>query len=198
MKFIATLTGALIFLGACTQQSVSHPAHEASAFGQKAEAAPAELLHMGAMIGQWAVTEDAPKQDGSGWEQVSSADWNFYWGMGGWSIYDDYISPPLSTKLDDENKRQRGTNVRVYNVAQKKWYMSWLTTNSTKPEGFTATSDDSKVVMLSDDPYFGGQYVRITFFDMKENSFEWYMELSKDGKEGWSEVYRIHGTRKTQ
>lgn len=160
-----------------------------------AEGAPPELHHWEKLIGEWSTTEEGLKPDGSAWEPSNGADWSFYWSFGGWGIRDDYTSPPTSESVDHESKRQRGTNLRIFNPRTKQWVMTWLTINSTAPATFTATSTDSEIVMLSDIANPQGYFGRVTFFDMTDTSFEWKLEWSKD-KEQWGEVYRIHGTRK--
>ena len=163
--------------------------------GKMAEGAPAELMHWGKMVGQWSTREESLKQDGSGWIDAGTADWDLFWAYDGWGIQDNYTSPPKSQKLEDESTRQRGTNLRVYNPLEKKWALTWLTTKSSKAELYSATSDDEKVVMLSDSANGEGKFSRITFFDMNDTSFEWKLEQSSD-QENWLEVYRIHGSKK--
>ncbi len=158
--------------------------------------APPEVAHFGKLIGEWSTTEEGLSQDGSAWEPSKGADWGFYWAFDGWGIRDNYTSPPISEIVEDESKRQRGTNLRIYNPATKQWVMTWLTVLSKTPVGFTATSTDEQIVMLSDIQNPQGFFGRITFFDMTEASFEWKLEWSKD-KEQWTEVYRIHGTRQS-
>ncbi len=164
--------------------------------GGIAEGAPEELAHWEKLIGRWSTTEEGLKPDGSAWEPSKGAEWKFYWSFDGWGIQDDYTSPPLSVSLDDESKRQRGTNLRIFNPTTQQWVMTWLTPTSAKPANFTATSTDKTIIMLSDDANPQGFFGRITFFDMTDSSFEWKLEWSKD-KETWTEVYRIHGTRET-
>lgn len=157
--------------------------------------APPELHHWDKMIGPWSTTEERLSQDGSTWQPSKAADWNFYWSYDGWGIRDDYTSPPMSEPVEDESKRQRGTNLRIYNPKTRQWVMTWLTIASTTPASFTATSTDEEIVMLSDTANPQGFFGRITFFDMTGKSFEWKLEWSKD-QEQWQEVYRIHGTKK--
>ncbi len=206
MKHKKTVISAIIALGLTACQSMAVASSDEGAemakpsqkldYGHMAEQAPPQLMHLGKLAGHWYLTEQAPNADGSGWAVQQNAEWTFRWGLGGWSIVDDYVAPSFETVLEDETKRQRGTNLRTYHVADDKWVMTWLTTTSKIPQGFTAISDDETVTMLSDIPYINKSYVRITFFDMTDNTFDWKMELSKDGKEGWSEVYRIHGDKK--
>jgi hypothetical protein len=162
-----------------------------------AEGAPPEVRHWEKLIGQWSTTEESFRADGSGWDPSTGADWSFHSAFDGWGIRDDYFSPPLGVKLDDETTRQRGINLRIYNVAEQKWIMTWLTTSSTVPATFTAISDAEEIVMLTDVANPQGFFGRITFFDMQPTSFEWKLEWSKD-KTSWEKVYRIHATRKPQ
>jgi hypothetical protein len=160
-----------------------------------AEGAPPELSHWKKLIGDWSTSEEGLQADGATWAPSKGADWSFYWSFDGWGIRDDYTSPPISEAVEDESKRQRGTNLRIYNPTTKQWVMTWLTVASTTPASFTATSTPEQIVMLSDTANPQGFWGRITFFDIAENSFEWKLEWSKD-KETWSEVYKIHGSRK--
>lgn len=163
--------------------------------GTMAEGAPPELMHWGKLVGQWSTTEESLKPDGSAWVSSTGADWNFYWAYDGWGIQDDYISPPLDVAVEDEGARQRGTNLRIYNTAEKKWVLTWLTIRSAVPANFTAVSNDEEIVMFADLVNPQGYHSRITFFDMTDTTFEWKLEWSKD-KESWFEVHRIHGKRK--
>ncbi|MEM7359663.1 MAG: hypothetical protein AAF431_11245 [Pseudomonadota bacterium] len=163
--------------------------------GSMAEGAPPELQHWGKLVGQWTTTEESLKRDGSGWQSSKGADWDFFWAYDGWGIQDNYTSPSMSYELEDESTRVRGTNLRIYNTKEKKWILTWLTPTSTEPNSFTALSTDEEVVMLNEKPNAQGNYSRITFFDMTEETFEWKLEWSKD-QENWLEVYRIHGRKK--
>jgi len=163
--------------------------------GKMADGAPAELMHWGKLVGQWSTTEEGLKPDGSGWQPSKGADWDFMWAYDGWGIQDNYTSPPLSVPVEDESKRQRGINLRIYNPTEKKWVLTWLTVASKAPNSFNATSNDEQVVMSSGEADANGNFSKITFFDMTEDTFEWKLEWSKD-QQAWTEVYRIHGTKK--
>lgn len=164
--------------------------------GGMASGAPPEVAHFAKLTGSWSTTEESLKPDGSGWQASKSADWDFHWDYDGYGIRDYYVSPPAAEKIEDESTRTRGINLRVFNSEQKKWIMTWLTVAALPPSGFTATSSDESIVMLSDKPGANGFHSRITFFDIKDNTFEWKLERSRD-QEKWLEVYRIHGKRKT-
>ena len=160
-----------------------------------AKSAPPEVAHFARLIGQWSTAEESLKPDGSGWIASKGADWDFEWAYDGFGVVDYYVSPPAAVKVEDETRRQRGINLRTFNPQEKHWVMTWLTAAAAPPSGFTATSTEDHIIMLSDQPGPGGFYRKITFFDMQDKSFEWKLERSKDQKQ-WREVYRIHGTRK--
>ncbi len=161
-----------------------------------AEGAPAELQHWAKLIGNWSTSEERIAPDGSAWLPSKSADWSFDWAFDGWGIRDVYTSPPMSMAVDDESKRQRGINLRIYNTETKQWVMTWLTISAKAPVSFTATSTDEEIVMLSDIANSQGYFGRVTFFDIDDTSFEWKLEWSKD-RDQWGEVYRIHGSRES-
>ncbi len=198
MKSLIISIASLMLVSGCTTvpTAASHLESQAFAPGEIADGAPAELQHWGKLVGQWSTTEESFKQDGSGWEAATGADWDFFWAYNGWGIQDNYTSPPLSEPLDDESKRQRGINLRIYNPAEEKWILTWLTTASTQAMRITATSNDDEIVMLVDGLNPQGFHSRVTFFDMTETHFEWKMEWSRD-EETWFEVHRIHGTKKS-
>lgn len=159
-----------------------------------AAGAPQELLHWQKLMGRWSTTEESLKQDGSGWQPSKGADWEFFWSFDGWGVQDNYVSPPAAEPVDDESKRQRGTNLRIYNPVEDKWIMTWLTITSSKPQTFTARSTDDEIIMRNDNINPQGYHSRITFFDVTPTTFEWKLEWSKD-EDSWFEVYKIHGTR---
>ncbi len=156
--------------------------------------APAELNHWDKMIGKWRTTEEGLKPDGSGWQPSNGADWHFYYTLNGWAVQDEYYSPPLDTAVEDPNKRQMGTNIRIFDPETKQWIMAWATKAGKRVDIYSATSTDKKIVMLGR-PGDTGKFRRITFFDMRGDSFEWTLEFSDDGKTSWMTVYKIHGKR---
>ena len=186
-KYCGLLT--VLILQAC--QGINANAADQFKAGRMAEGAPSELMHWGKLAGQWTCTEEALGPDGKTWQSAGTSDWDFLWAFDGWGIQDNYFSPSRAEALEDESKRQRGINLRIYNPAEKKWILTWLTTQSTTPTFITAISDNEKILMSSTTPSAQGYHNQVTFFDMSPSKFEWKMEVSKD-KEEWTEVYRIH------
>ena len=188
MKFNKSVTIILVVLFGFSLHAKQTDSH----FNQHA---PIEVTHWKTMIGNWLTTEESLKPDGSGWIESVGAEWNFYTTLDGWAIQDDYFSPPRTVDIEQESKRQVGTNLRVFDKDKNQWLMAWMTKAGKTVNLFSATSDSNKIVMMSKQKTPQGKYSRITFFDMQKDSFEWKLEWSNDGKSNWLEVYRIHGKR---
>jgi hypothetical protein len=154
-------------------------------------AAPVELDAMASLIGEWAITTETRQQDGT-WADSDPARWNFYFILDGHAIQDDWID--LGAPLGDPPVPQRGTNIRVYDPAEGRWEMAWIANNTRSMSTYTATNEaDGSVVMR--DLWGVPSMRRITFFDMREDRFEWKLEITPDQGETWTEVFRIHGER---
>ena len=95
----------------------------------------------------------------------------------------------------DPTKRVFGTNIRTYNPKTNQWEMAWISSLGNKVDTFKAIEKNGHIVMTG---FYNGANTRITFFNMPASTFDWKMEIqsSKD-KIKWTEVYRIHGIKKS-
>jgi len=154
--------------------------------------APVETKQYAPLIGEWKITDSSLGKDGK-WHAGQGADWNWYTILNGHAIQDDWISPPLS-KETEKGKRQYGTNIRTFNPETSQWEQIWTSSNGKKIDSFSAKEKDGAIVMRG---FYTGNESRITFFNLKTDTFDWKMEIqSKEDKSIWKEVYRIHGKRK--
>lgn len=154
--------------------------------------ASVETKQYAPLLGNWEITDSSLDKEGK-WQTGSGADWNWYTILNGQAIQDDWIQPSLDKKIE-AGKRQYGTNIRIYNPEKGKWDQIWTSSGSKKFDQFTAIKKDGTIVMRG---FYAGNESRITFFNIKTNSFDWKMEFqSKVDKSKWKEVYRIHGKRK--
>lgn len=152
--------------------------------------APPETHQYAPLLGEWTITDSSLDKQGN-WQPGKGADWNWYTILDGNAIQDDWITPSLSVESE---KRGYGTNIRIYNPAKKMWEQIWVSAGAKKIDSFSATFQDGKIVMRG---FYANNESRITFFNMKENSFDWKLEFQdKDNPDIWKEVYRIHGDRK--
>jgi hypothetical protein len=140
------------------------------------------------LIGNWEIQDWSLDEKGN-WQPSQGADWNWYKILDGNAIQDDWISPSMDVKTE---KRQFGTNIRIYNPKKSQWEMAWMASTGQKLDTFTAIEDSKKVVMSG---FYAGANSKITFFNIKENSFDWKLELEQADK-SWLEVYRIKGSKK--
>lgn len=141
------------------------------------------------MIGQWKIKDWSLNKEGK-WQEANGADWSFYKILNGNAIQDDWISPSMDVKTD---KRQFGTNIRIYNPKKAQWEMAWMASTGQKLDTFTAVEYKDKVVMSG---FYAGANSKITFYNMTSQSFEWKLELEQKDKT-WLEVYRIKGVKKS-
>lgn len=154
--------------------------------------APVETAQYAPLLGQWSITDESIDKQGN-WQAGPGADWNWYTILDGHAIQDDWIQPALNKDVP-VGKRQYGTNIRTYNPKKKQWDQIWTSSSGHKFDTFTAIGDGEKIVMRG---FYAGYETRVTFYNLKPNSFDWKMEQqSKTDPSQWKEVYRIHGKRK--
>lgn len=179
--------GKIVALLACAlclwlPQTLTRADDHASAFAQ-----------FGRLLGEWDIRDESLQADGT-WLVGRGASWTWRTILNGSAIQDDWIAPPLNIEVP-ASKRSYGTNIRIYNKEKSRWEMAWASNLGGKIDTFTATSDGERVVMRG---LYAGADTRITFFDVKPDSFSWKMEQRKDRNTPWREVYRIFGTRKSE
>jgi len=153
------------------------------------EAAPAELAHWDAMIGDWRTSWESLGPDG----EISGSgetEWNWRWALDGFAVQDMWISP--ARDADAPNGRLFGTNLRIYNGQTGLWEMAWANNRESKVDTYSATSDGERIVMSPDENPDGE---RIIFYNMTGETFDWVSETSADGGETWRPTFRIHGVR---
>ena len=154
----------------------------------QSERAPAETAQFGQLVGNWRIRDYGLDAEGN-WQEGNGADWNFYWILDGTAIQDDWIAPSLDTEAPPQG-RQYGTNIRIYNPAEKRWEMAWMANTGAKVDTFTAVMEDGALVMRGD---YTGKPTRIQFFDITAQRFSWKMEQQTDSE--WKTVYRIEAIR---
>lgn len=138
----------------------------------------------GRYVGDWKITDQQFAKDGSGWNPGKGARWIFEC-IGDGKAVQDYWMP---------NGGGWGTNLRTYNADSDQWEIVWA---AAALNGFThinATQDAAgnikmNIVKPEQDPPR-----RITFMPPDENGWDWVMEMSFDGGENWTAVYKIRAT----
>lgn len=151
--------------------------------------APPETHQFASLLGSWEIDDYQLGADGN-WQAGAGANWHWYTILDGFAIQDDWVAPILDAQ-GKITRYQHGTNIRTYNPQKKRWEMAWISNTGQQVDTFTATKVDNTIVMSG---VFNGRDAKITFYDLKQDSFQWKLEFKSDKGE-WSEVYRISGKR---
>lgn len=156
------------------------------------ENAPAETESLSRLIGKWDAKIERLDKDGSWIEETKKIEWHWYFILNGHAIQDDWITEKLA-KDGSDSTLVYGTNIRIYNKNENLWYMAWIHGDGQKLATFTAVNENDKVIMEGTNA--SGREVRITFFDITDNSFEWQQEWTFDEGKSWTVVVKIHCSR---
>jgi hypothetical protein len=142
------------------------------------------MAQFGRYIGDWKITDESMKRDGSGWEPGETKRWIFKCIGNGTAVQDFWLPPNGSF----------GTNLRTYNPDTEQWDIVWTATNV---NGFTRISAkqnaEGNIVMSIDSPVQTPPR-RIIFFSPDGDGWNWAMQWSQDEGETWFDVYRITAT----
>ncbi len=188
LQIVKNLTIILILIGlAGCQSSVSKPPM------MQSDNVHPGIAQFGQLVGDWHIKQQVRQEDGS-WQSIDDADWNFRYILGGYAIQDEWIQPPLSTVLKQGERRQFGTNVRIYDDKANKWKIIWASNDNSNFTSYIATSNDQgELIMIGEDLERPGLTQKITYFQITKDSWKWKMEFSNDEK-NWTEVARIQAT----
>jgi len=147
----------------------------------------------GRLVGAWDIHQEV-LTDGA-WTAVSDATWEFFPAFDGEAVRDEWIQPPRHVPVPSGERRQLGTTIRFYDPENDRWRVVWASSDSDKATVYEAQQqEDESMQMIGRDPE-RGLMQRITYFEIKQDSWRWKMAFSKDG-ENWLEVARIHAVRK--
>ena len=191
---MAFLTVFVLFFSGCNKSGDSTNKEKENEdnfeIGKLNSEAPPETKFLGQLAGSWNAEQTIIGKDGT-WEdgRKSKAIWRWYYILDGHAIQDDWIS------IDSLNRRKAvGTNIRIYNSEDKLWYMAWIDKTHRRLATFTATNDSGNIVM--DGTNSNGRHIHNTFYNIKQDTFDWKQEWTFDKGESWVEVARIHCVRK--
>jgi len=179
MKMTTIGIAATILLIGCAQAG-----EPPALFADKNACMEGSMEQFGRYIGDWKIDDKSLAQDGSGWGPGTGARWIFSCVSNGIAVQDFWIP----------NAGGFGTNLRTYNPDTETWEIVWT---AAKLNGLMHISakqnDEGNIVMdilkpVQDPPR------RIIFFEPDENGWDWTMQMSFDGGESWTDVYRIRAT----
>lgn len=143
------------------------------------------LAEFGRYIGNWKIeTSSLSKEDGE-WKPGADARWNFVCLGNGTAIQDFWLPAGGSV----------GTNLRTYNSDTESWDIAWTVTGMQGFAHIQAKKDSNDNIVMHYKSPLPDPLRRITFFPPDGNGWNWKLEISQDGGENWTEVYRIKASR---
>jgi len=144
------------------------------------------------LIGTWATKSISRSTTDGTWKtDTTTASWVWYKILQDKAIQDDWYANTTPDKLEEATSM--GTNIRIYNEKEKKWYMGWIDTFNYKLQTFTATEENGVLTMEGNNAQ--GRPVRIVFSNVTENSFDWAQQWTFDEGKTWVDVSKIWGKR---
>lgn len=129
--------------------------------------------------------------DGQWQTDTTTSTWIWYRILKDKAIQDDWYQNTSPDKLAEA--KSMGTNIRIYNETENKWYMGWIDTFNYKHLSFTATEKDRVLTMEGHNAQ--GRPIRNVFSNVTENSFDWAQQWSFDEGATWVDVAKIWCTR---
>jgi hypothetical protein len=154
--------------------------------------APGELSRFDFIIGDWVCQTEYKAENGKILKY--HAKWKGYYLTNKLMIADDFI-------VEDENNRLYfyGTTFRTYNKNSKSWDMRFYDGLSTKWMELTGNHDNSDEIHLTakGSDTKGDFITKITFYNIKKDSFDWKSDQSYDNGKTWiKDYYKIFAKRK--
>lgn len=148
------------------------------------------VAQFGRYIGDWDIADQGLQKDGVTWKPGNGARWNFTCVAGGAAVQDFW----MPNDAEGNKLPGGGTNLRIYEPKTESWEIAWATTGA---PGFThinaKQNDAGDIVMHFVSPEQNPPR-RIIFYTPTDEGWDWSMDMSFDGGENWTTVYKIKAT----
>ncbi|HJW17648.1 MAG TPA: hypothetical protein VJ499_11035 [Flavisolibacter sp.] len=97
----------------------------------------------------------------------------------------------------DPNNNYHGESWSVYNPSAKQWNQTWID-NKGGYIALTGAMEDGKMILKTGEKQTpkGKQQMRMVYYNIQADSFDWSWEGSTDGGLTWKPSWQIHYTRK--
>ena len=137
-----------------------------------------KLSLFGQFVGDWEILENRFFQD-DGSEIVQHGELHWGWILDGRAVQDVWMY------YDEDTKRMvpAGTTVRFYDPKIDAWHSIWITPLGNDFVAFTARKMKDEIMLEGKEP--DGVLLRWIFSDIKQDSFRWRGEESKDSGKNW-------------
>ncbi len=154
--------------------------------------APEATEHWGKLVGNWDIIFESVDASGTV-QQEFEGEWNWFYMLNGHAIQDVFILPPRN-QASDPNSIFYGVGIRIFDEDSGKWQSVWVDTSNKILELREASSTDEKIILHQTNAK--GEKLRISYFDIAKNSFEWKQEVFDEKTETWILTQLIHAKRR--
>jgi len=148
------------------------------------------MEQFGRYIGDWDIADQQLSQDGKVWSPGSGARWNFTCVGNGIAVQDFWMpnsaegAPPPGV----------GTNLRIYDPKAEQWEIFWTATKTQGHTHIRARQDEEGNIEMHFVSPEQPRPRRIIFYSPTDEGWDWSMDMSFDGGENWTTVYKIKAT----
>ena len=153
-------------------------------FDRQAGCNEGALAQFGQYIGDWRIEDSGKSRETGEWEPGDGARWIFECLGDGTAIQDFWIP----------NGGPVGTNLRPYNSETESWDIAWAIKGVPGFAHITAKQNTVGEIVMKYKSPIPDPPRKITFYPANDKGWNWKLELSLDGGESWTEVYRIKAT----
>lgn len=146
------------------------------------------LAQFGQYIGDWHIEDSGLSRETGEWEPGQGARWIFTCLGDGAAIQDFWM--PLGGPI--------GSNLRTYNNETESWDIAWAIKGTSGFAHIVAEQNSSGEIVMQYKSPTQNPPRKITFYPVDDDGWNWKLELSFDGGDNWTEVYRIKATHYVQ
>ena len=183
---IVTALGCAATLSAQEEPQLAPPSCD---YGEANPLAPPELAQFDFLIGDFTISAHA-WQNGA-WSPPRPgipARWNGRYGLGGFSIVDDWYGRDPGMQPDTP----RGTNLRIWDAEAGEWDMAWIHSGTNQVQDLRAKMEDGKLTMWNVYP----ESIKSRAYFERTGPDSWHrISLIPDGEGGWSPQFKLAATR---
>lgn len=164
--------------------TAAYAGQSALPFESRAGCNEGPLAQFGQYIGDWKIEDSRLSRETGEWEPGTGARWIFAC-LGDGSAIQDFWLPPGGPV---------GTNLRTYNDKTESWDVAWAIKGVPGFAHIVAKQAETGEIVMEYKSPLQDPPRRITFYPPDADGWRWKLELSFDGGDNWTEVYRINAT----